>query len=49
MPLINNGLEIEISIKAKSTCVSPLDESAQVYKRVKESTQQLGLKLEEDE
>ena len=36
------------SFKAKSTSSKPLDESAQIYKVVKESAQQLGLKLEEE-
>ena len=48
VPLKNNGLEIEISFKAKTTSLNPLDESAQVYKVVKESAMQLGLNLEED-
>lgn len=49
VPLNQNNLEIEVSFKAKSTAPKPLDESAQVYKVVKESAQQLGLKLEEEE
>ncbi|MCD8261448.1 MAG: DUF499 domain-containing protein [Bacteroides sp.] len=48
IPLKNNGLEIEISFKAKSTSLKPLDESAHIYKVVKESAQQLGLNLEEE-
>ena len=48
VPLTPNNLEIEIVIKAKSTSSSPLSESAQVYKVVKESAQQLGLRLEEE-
>ena len=48
VPLNQNNLEIEVSFKAKSTSSKPLDESAQIYKVVKESAQQLGLKLEEE-
>ena len=48
VPLNQNNLEIEVSFKAKSTSNKPLDESAQIYKVVKESAQQLGLKLEEE-
>lgn len=48
VPLSQNNLEIEVSFKAKSTSSKPLDESAQIYKVVKESAQQLGLKLEEE-
>ena len=48
VPLKNNGLEIEISFKAKTTSSNPLDESAQIYKVVKESAMQLGLNLEEE-
>ena len=48
-PLCQNNLEIEVSFKAKSTSAQPLNDSAQVYKIVKESAQQLGLKLEEEE
>lgn len=49
VPLNQNNLEIEVSFKASSTLAKPLDESAQIYKIVKESVQQLGLKLEEIE
>ena len=49
VPLSQNNLEIEVSFKAKSTSTKPLDETAQIYKVVKESAQQLGLKLEENE
>lgn len=49
VPLSQNNLDIEVSFKAKSTGTKPLDESAQIYKVVKESAQQLGLKLEEEE
>lgn len=49
VPLNQNNLEIEVSFKAKSTSTKPLDESSQIYKVVKESAQQLGLKLEEEE
>lgn len=48
VPLNQNNLEIEVSFKAKSTSAKPLDESTQIYKVVKESAQQLGLKLEEE-
>lgn len=48
VPLNQNNLEIDVSFKAKSTSAKPLDESAQIYKVVKESAQQLGLKLEEE-
>ena len=48
VPLNQNNLEIEVSFKASSTPSKPLDESTQIYKIVKESVQQLGLKLEEE-
>ena len=48
VPLKNNGLEIEVSFKAKTNNLNPLDESAQIYKIVKESAIQLGLELEEE-
>jgi len=47
IPLKNNNLEIEVSFKAKTNSLNPLDESSQVYKIVKESAKQLGLDLEE--
>ena len=48
VPLKNNGLEIEVSFKAKTNDISPLDESSQIYKIVKETAKQLGLDLEEE-
>jgi len=49
VPLKNNHLQIEVKFKGKSTESSPLDESAQIYKVIKESANQLGLNLEEEE
>lgn len=46
VPLINNGVEIEVKFKAKSTDNNPLNENAQIYKIIKETAQQLGLDLE---
>lgn len=48
MPLAQNNIEIEISIKGKSTKAKPLTDASQVYKIVKESAKQLGLDLEEE-
>lgn len=48
MPLAQNKIEIEISIKAKSTESKPLTENSQEYKIVKESAKQLGLDLFEE-
>ncbi len=48
MPLAQNGIEIEISIKGKSTSTKPLTETSQEYKIVKESAKQLGLNFEEN-
>jgi hypothetical protein len=48
MPLAQNGVEIEIRIKGKSTTAKPLTENSQEYKVVKESARQLGLNFEED-
>lgn len=47
-PLRDNSVEIEIRIKGKSTTASPLTESTQLYKVIKESAQQLNLKLDEE-
>jgi hypothetical protein len=49
VPLNQNNLEIEVSFKARSTASKPIDESSQIYKVIKESVQQLGLRLEEEE
>ena len=49
VPLKNNGLEIEVSFRAKTNNLNPLDESARIYKVVKESALQLGLELEVEE
>lgn len=49
VPLSQNNLEIEVSFKAKSTPLNPIDESAQIYKVIKESAQQLRLRLDEEE
>jgi len=49
VPLKNNGLEIEVSFKAKTSNLNPLEETSQIYKIVKESAKQLGLGLEEEE
>ncbi|MBX7052699.1 MAG: DUF499 domain-containing protein [Flavobacteriales bacterium] len=48
MPLAQNGVEIEIRIKGKSTSAKPLTENSQEYKVVKESARQLGLRFEEE-
>lgn len=47
-PLVNNQVEITISIKGRSTTAVPLTENSPEYKIIKESAQQLGLKLEEE-
>lgn len=49
LPLAQNGIEIEIRIKGKSTLAKPLTETSQEYKIVKESAKQLGLNFEEEE
>ena len=49
VPLSQNNLEIEVSFKAKSTASNPLDESSRIYKVVRESARQLGLRLEEED
>ena len=48
VPLVNNGVEIEIRIRGKSTAAKPLTESSPEYKVVKESAKQLGLTFEEE-
>lgn len=47
-PLINNQVEISISIRGRSTTAAPLTENSAEYKIIKESAQQLGLTLEEE-
>jgi hypothetical protein len=47
MPLKDNKVEIEVTIKASTTSGNPLTPSSPQYKSVKESADQLGLKLEE--
>mgnify|MGYP006311953849 FL=1 len=48
-PLMNNNVEISITIKGKSTHAAPLTENSQQYKIIKESASQLGLDLDEEE
>lgn len=48
MPLSQNNIEIEISIKGKSTSIKPITENSSEYKIVKESAKQLGLNFRED-
>jgi hypothetical protein len=47
-PLIDNRVEITVSIKGRSTTAKPLTENSAEYKIIKESARQLGLRLEED-
>ena len=47
--LKNNRLQIEVKFTAKNTETSPLTETSQTYKSVKESASQLGLKIETEE
>ncbi|MBP3193472.1 DUF499 domain-containing protein [Natronogracilivirga saccharolytica] len=47
MPLRDNNVEIEITIRAKSTEANPITENSQQYKIVRESARQLGLRLDE--
>lgn len=49
MPLKNNNLKVEVSFKAKSTPMAPLDENSPIYRAVKESASQLGLDIEVEE
>ncbi len=49
MPLKNNNLKLEVSFKAKSTHLAPLDENSPIYRAVKESAAQLGLDMETEE
>jgi hypothetical protein len=48
MPLSQNNIEIEITIKGRSTSMKPLTENSPEYKIVKESAKQLGLNFKED-
>ena len=48
MPLAQNGVEIEVRIKGKSTLTKPLTENSDQYKIAKESAKQLGLSFEEE-
>ncbi|GAB3950068.1 DUF499 domain-containing protein [Spirosoma harenae] len=48
MPLAQNGVEIEIRIKGKSTASKPLTETSQEYKVVIEGARQLGLQVDEE-
>jgi len=48
MPLAQNGVEIEIRIKGKSTASKPLTETSQEYKVVVEGARQLGLQIDEE-
>lgn len=45
-PLMKNNVEINITIKGKTTNVAPLTENSQQYKIIKESASQLGLNFE---
>lgn len=47
-PLIDNRVEITVSIKGRSTTAKPLTENSAEYKIIKESARQLGLTLEEE-
>ena len=47
--LKNNGLEIDVRIKAKAREGYPLNENSVTVKNVKESASQLGLKFEAEE
>lgn len=47
-PLIDNRVEITVSIKGRSTSAKPLTENSAEYKVIKESARQLGLTLEEE-
>lgn len=48
MPLAQNGVEIEIRIKGKSTAAKPLTETSAEYKVIVEGARQLGLNVEEE-
>lgn len=48
MPLAQNGVEIEIRIKGKSTAAKPLTETSPEYKIIVEGAQQLGLSVDEE-
>jgi predicted AAA+ superfamily ATPase len=48
MPLSQNNIEIEISIKGKSTSMKPITKNTNEYKIVKESAKQLGLNFKEE-
>jgi hypothetical protein len=48
MPLKDNGVEIEIKVKGKSTGTNPLKENSVQYKITKESASQLGLDFSEE-
>lgn len=47
-PLVDNRVEITVSIRGRSTTVKPLTENSAEYKIIKESARQLGLTLEEE-
>ena len=47
MPLKDNNVEIEVTIRAKSNQAKPITANSQQYKIVKESASQLGLRFEE--
>jgi hypothetical protein len=48
-PLMNNNVEVTITVKGKSTSSSPLTENSKQYKITKESASQLGLDFEVEE
>lgn len=48
-PLLNNQVEVDIHITAKSTKVNPITETGEQYKITKESAKQLGLDFEVEE
>ncbi len=48
MPLAQNGVEIEIRIKGKSTSAKPLTETSAEYKVIIEGARQLGLQVDEE-
>ncbi|MCP4152612.1 MAG: ATP-binding protein [bacterium] len=49
MPLLKNKVKIEIKITGSSTGVSPLTESGDIYKIIRESANQLNLQLDMEE
>lgn len=48
-PLLNNNVEVTITVKGKSTSAAPLTENSKQYKITKESASQLGLDFNVEE